>query len=251
MLGAAIENYAIAEKTGSTSPVSMNTPRLRRLWWSIVLRDGFISLAFRRSAQIGWSDPNLKAQFPNEKDFEDDIAHSEVYDEATKRLLVRIFEKQYQFAVIVIEMMSAFFPQKDQCSYESIEELSRALKEIKDVRYAFSFWERGSHEALSPELEAWPDSVLGITNMTRAYYLLVPFANSNCPANDIKFSTARIHLIHCEAFILQSNRSISTEENLLQMRKSTPDLRHAVTEVHQVMAYMSDAQKRETIPLSM
>lgn len=173
MLGAAIENCTIADKTASVSPFAMKNPLIKRVWWSIVLRDGFISLAFRRNTQINWSNPNLKVKFLDESDLEDEIENSEVYDRTVKRFHIKTFERQCQLAVIVIEMMSAFFPQQYRCSYESSDEVMRAMKEIQDVEHAFSCWEQISHEILYPEEQPWPDAATKFTNMTRAYYLLV------------------------------------------------------------------------------
>jgi hypothetical protein len=254
MLGAAIQNCTIADKTASTSHVAMKNPLIKRVWWSIVLRDGFISLAFRRNTQINWSDLNLKARFLDESDLEDEIENSEVYDGTVKRFLIKMFERQCQLAVIVIEMMSAFFPQQDRCSYESIDDITRAMKEIEDVKDALSFWERTSYEVLSPRQHAWPYAVTNFTNMTRAYYLSVFTLTSfefKYFANNMSFSTAEIHLIHCEAFILESNRSIATDDVIMRMRDSARNLKVAVTEVHRVLAYMSDSRNKETIPLSM
>lgn len=173
MLGTAIENCTIADKTASASPFAMKNTLIKRVWWSIVLRDGFISLAFRRNTQINWSNPNLKAKFLDESDLEDEIENSEVYDRTIKRFHIKTFERQCQLAVIVIEMMSAFFPQQYRCSYESIDEVTGAMKEIQDVKHAFSCWEQISYEVLYPEEQPWPDAATNFTNMTRAYYLLV------------------------------------------------------------------------------
>lgn len=173
MLGAAIENCTIADKTASASHFAMKNTLIKRVWWSIVLRDGFISLAFRRNTQINWSNPDLKAKFLDESDLEDEIENSEVYDRTVKRFHIKTFERQCQLAVIVIEMMSAFFPQQYRCSYESIDEVTRAMKEIQDVKHAFSCWEQTSYEVLYPEEQPWPDAATNFTNMTRAYYLLV------------------------------------------------------------------------------
>lgn len=173
MLGNAIQNCTIADKTALPSHLGMRDPLIKRVWWSIVLRDGFISLAFRRKTQINWSNPDLKANFLNESDFKDEIENSEVYDRTVKQFLIKTFEKQCQLAVIVIEMMSAFFPQQYRCSYESVDEVMRAMKEIQDVKRAFSCWERKSYEVLYPQEQPWPAAVTNFTNMARAYYLLV------------------------------------------------------------------------------
>ncbi|KAJ5233972.1 uncharacterized protein N7469_005738 [Penicillium citrinum] len=234
MLGNAIQCYMISETSVKEPSTGLKSLQSRRVWWSIVLRDAFISLAFRRHTQINWSDPNLRAEFLNERDLEDEIKSSEVYDESTKHFLVEVFKKQCKLAVLVIEMMSAVFPQQHCYICGSTDDLTRHMQEIQDIKNAFTLWEEESGAIIHPEPCKWPDSVISLINMTRAYYF-----------------TARIHLIHCEMAIYETNRPIFGEIHIIQIHDSAPELKHAVSEVHQVMIYMGDNQKKEMIPLSM
>lgn len=171
MLGVAIQNLVIAEKAVSAPEGNLKSPSVKRIWWSIVLRDGLLSIAFRRNTQLMWSDPNLKLDFLNENDIEDEISHSKVHDKRAKLFLLDLFKKQCQLAVIVIEMMSAFFPQQHHRTYGSTEELKMVMKEIEDARNALNIWERENLEATCPEKYDSCDAIKNLTNMIRAYYL--------------------------------------------------------------------------------
>ena len=173
MLGNAIQCYMISETSVNEPSTGLKSLQSRRVWWSIVLRDAFISLAFRRHTQINWSDPNLRAEFLNERELEDEIKSSEVYDESTKHFLVEVFKKQCKLAVLVIEMMSAVFPRQHCYICGSTDDLTRHMQEIQDIKNAFTLWEEESGAIIHPEPCKWPDSVISLINMTRAYYLLV------------------------------------------------------------------------------
>ncbi|KAL2818059.1 hypothetical protein BJX63DRAFT_429384 [Aspergillus granulosus] len=81
----------------------------RRIWWSILLRDRIIPLGLRRHPQITPQTLDLTGNSCvtplGEKDFEDEIGHSEVYDSDSKRLLARVLGIQCELAMVFTDVL--------------------------------------------------------------------------------------------------------------------------------------------------
>ncbi|CEL08458.1 hypothetical protein ASPCAL11608 [Aspergillus calidoustus] len=81
----------------------------RRIWWSILLRDRIIPLGLRRHPQITPQTMDLTGESCltplGERDLEDEISCSEVYDAETKRLLARVLGIQCELAVVFSDVL--------------------------------------------------------------------------------------------------------------------------------------------------
>ncbi|KAL3490207.1 hypothetical protein BJX62DRAFT_252131 [Aspergillus germanicus] len=81
----------------------------RRIWWSILLRDRIIPLGLRRHPQITPQTMDLTGESCltplGERDLEDEISCSEVYDAETKRLLARVLGIQCELAVVLSDVL--------------------------------------------------------------------------------------------------------------------------------------------------
>ncbi|KAJ0421306.1 hypothetical protein BJY00DRAFT_312219 [Aspergillus carlsbadensis] len=119
-LSIAIQNaivYNALHPTPSPSPTQnptqTQTPKheniKRRIWWSILLRDRIVPLGLRRHPQITPQTMDLTGESCltplGERDLEDEISCSEVYDPETKRLLARVLGVQCGLAVVLSDVL--------------------------------------------------------------------------------------------------------------------------------------------------
>ncbi|KAL2848972.1 hypothetical protein BJX68DRAFT_276164 [Aspergillus pseudodeflectus] len=113
-LGIAIQNaivYNALHPSSASNPSA--TPKQenikRRIWWSILLRDRIIPLGLRRHPQITPQTKGLTGESCltplGERDLEDEISCSEVYDAQTKRLLARVLRIQCELALVFSDIL--------------------------------------------------------------------------------------------------------------------------------------------------
>lgn len=84
---------------------------IKRLWWSILLRDRSLSLGLRRHPQVTSTDFMTDGDWSlNEADFEKEFKHSQVYTEPIKRQLFAALQEQCKLAVLLNDALPILFP---------------------------------------------------------------------------------------------------------------------------------------------
>ncbi|KAL2798011.1 hypothetical protein BJX66DRAFT_347625 [Aspergillus keveii] len=101
--------FPTANPASTPNPSNKQENIKRRIWWSILLRDRIIPLGLRRHPQITPQTMDLTGESCltplGERDLEDEISCSEVYDAETKRLLARVLGIQCELAVVLSDVL--------------------------------------------------------------------------------------------------------------------------------------------------
>jgi hypothetical protein len=143
----------------------------RRLWWSILLRDRALSLGLRRRPQLLSLDfGSVPADPLEESEFQEEIAKSQVYDPATKRMLFRVLQEQCCLAVLLTEMSSFIFSTHGiSAPLLSAEDFNTALLRLCRIKRSLQQWEvRSQTSSLAPKDP--PEAVTLFINFTYMYY---------------------------------------------------------------------------------
>lgn len=83
---------------------------IKRLWWSILLRDRSLSLGLRRHPQVTSVEFLTNEDWLlNEEDFQDEFKNSQVYPETVKRQLFASLQEQCRLAVLLTDALSILF----------------------------------------------------------------------------------------------------------------------------------------------
>ncbi|OGM46607.1 hypothetical protein ABOM_004628 [Aspergillus bombycis] len=100
-----------AHKYNPYSSLETHRSDLKRLWWSILLRDRVTALGLRRPLQL--HPDQLKNISPEPlvvNDLVDEIHGSEVYDPCTKATLCKILTSQCQLSTVLATLIATFYP---------------------------------------------------------------------------------------------------------------------------------------------
>jgi hypothetical protein len=144
---------------------------LKRLWWTILLRDRFVCLGRRCYPQFTSFNLNTRIDWLEEEDFSNEIRYSQVYEPDTKRCLLRILQTQCQLAVIVTDVISiAFSASAGFVPFPCKEDFHRSMNKIEAVKNALARWEKDSHLQLTPTDTKCPEFVKSFTKLTLLYY---------------------------------------------------------------------------------
>lgn len=170
LLANAIQNALILGKPPKPS-ISVERSTIKRLWWSVLLRDRWISLALRRRSQLTPKDFDAENNPLEEADFGKEIQESKVYDVHTKRILVTALQQQCRLAIIITDMVYLIFSSCDGSpmglpSKEFPACMSRAMKTRNRLRQ----WETETRYALSIVPSEVHHSVMSFIKMTYVYY---------------------------------------------------------------------------------
>lgn len=124
-------------------------PMIKRLWWSILLRDRSLSLGLRRYPQMTSVNFITDANWLHEDDFADEFKHSKVYNEDTKRQLFAALQEQCRLAVLLTDIVSNVLTSAGQLPrVRPKEEDERSATIIQDTKAQLIQWKNES--ALSP-----------------------------------------------------------------------------------------------------
>lgn len=150
----------------------------KRLWWSILLRDRSLCIGLRRRPQV----PVEYCDWLTEEDFEDEIQHSRVHDEATKRRLFQALQEQCQLAVLLSELVSLIFvPRAVTSCFLCVEDFDGLMSTIKRIKLSLVEWQ--AQDPLSPPTPTTAtdldDPVDILTNLTFMYLQYVDFSLSS------------------------------------------------------------------------
>ncbi|KAE8133600.1 hypothetical protein BDV38DRAFT_295991 [Aspergillus pseudotamarii] len=231
-LANAIQNAIILGKPPKPS-ISVKRSTIKRLWWSILLRDRWISLALRRRSQLTMKDFDAENSPLEEADFAEEIQESKVYDLHTKRIILAALQQQCRLAILITDMVSLVFS-----SYEGSsrglpsKEFPACMAKVLKTRNKLRQWETESRDALSITPSSVPHSVTSFIKMTYVYSY-----------------TAHIHLAHYEALLLEANLMFVGHSYTMQLRETGGHLQEAINGLHNVLKYFSYTKDIEAIPL--
>ncbi|KAM5373450.1 hypothetical protein ACJZ2D_006944 [Fusarium nematophilum] len=113
-------------QSNSLSPECTIT--LKRLWWCCILRDRIMTLGLGRSLQIKPTDFDFSQPALLADDIEDEIHGSEVYDPATKRVLIRLIASLCELAVAMNDILILCYPLGPNFEPRSLDHSPRELR---------------------------------------------------------------------------------------------------------------------------
>jgi hypothetical protein len=146
----------------------------KRLWWSILLRDRILPLGLRRHLQITPQNFNLALDRMTERDFEDEIHYSEVYDPETKRLLVRVLQVQCELAMALTDVIMLVYAPNGFGHPRTMTEpvFSQKIREVKDSQANLMQWSNEAKSALGTIINSDKvhESVTLYSGLTFLYY---------------------------------------------------------------------------------
>ena len=124
--------------------------RLKRLWWSCILRDRMIALGVRRMIQIGPDRFDFDQAGLGEEDLAGECDKSDVYDFASKQSLSKIIVAQCELAVAMMPMMLDDYCDgtASQMDESSISMLVQSMTVVERATTEFSVWARRFRVAL-------------------------------------------------------------------------------------------------------
>ncbi|KAL4808628.1 hypothetical protein BDV18DRAFT_167664 [Aspergillus unguis] len=204
----------------------------KRLWWSIILRDRCVCLGLRRRPQVTSFDMGMVTELPDERDFQDEIAHSPVYSPEIKTMLLRVLQEQCRLAVVLSEMITFVFASHGIAAPSlTFEQFHEELAKIGRTKTAMQRW------ACSP-VEQWTDG-----NVPEAVELFVRFTL-------MYYQTARIDLAHYEALLLENHLMFSGGEYTNCLWNAGASLRDAMGQLTSIMEYFAHEGRAHNLPLS-
>ncbi|KAB8271098.1 hypothetical protein BDV30DRAFT_250258 [Aspergillus minisclerotigenes] len=232
LLANAIQNAIILGKPPKPS-ISVERSTIKRLWWSILLRDRWISLALRRRSQLTPKDFDADNNPLEEADFGKEIQESKVYDVHAKQILFTALQQQCRLAIVITDMVTLIFSSCDGSSMGlPSKEFPACMSRVMKTRNRLRQWETETRYALSTTPSEVLHSVMSFIKMTYVYY-----------------HTAQIHLAHYEALLLEANLMFVGHSYTVQLRETGSCLHKAVNELHDVLKYFSNTKDIEAIPL--
>jgi hypothetical protein len=141
---------------------------LKRIWWSVILRDRIIAIGMRRPIQVHPVHFDASSHDPLVlDDLEDEINESEVYDANTKRMLCTILTSQCRLATAVTMLITTIYP------HSGVEDLQTdfctKLKRTDDIKSRLQYWETHHMVRLLPDQDHYA-AVDFYAQLTSLYY---------------------------------------------------------------------------------
>lgn len=163
----AIQNAMIVGCGPGPGDQGINLSLMKRLWWSMVLRDRVLSIGLRRRPQITSVEFNMGANWLTEEDFAEEIVSSRVYDPQVKILLFQVLQEQCKLAVLLTDMVASVFSSQGVSSPSlSLAEFQAVLAAIRRIKRYLTKWEDVSIVLPSTSHE----TVTFFTHLTWMYY---------------------------------------------------------------------------------
>ncbi|GAM35146.1 hypothetical protein TCE0_017r03242 [Talaromyces pinophilus] len=215
-------------------------PTIKRLWWSILLRDRSLSLGLRRHPQVTAIEfMTDKDWLLNEMDFQDEFKNSQVYPEIVKRQLFAALQEQCRLAVLLTDALSILFtsPGPTAQSY-AVEPTYKTIPTLEMAKENLLVWKNRS--VLAPNSSSKRGSteheiVNLFTHITYMYYY-----------------TAQMSITHHEAMVLenQSQPQHSQDEYNSRVMNIGSYLRTSIEGLMRVIEYFYTNQSSVILPLS-
>ncbi|KAJ5769741.1 Transcription factor [Penicillium nucicola] len=206
----------------------------KRLWWSILLRDRSICIGLHRRPQIT-SSILLGTGLPDQKDFEDEMQNSLVYNYETKQSLLIAFRRQCNLAALLTNLFCLIFDtSQTRKSLLSSIEFQRLMLDIKAIKESLSTWKKSMPFAipggLTPEGD---DPTATLINLTVMYY-----------------HAARVDLAQYEALVIEENLFYAKENYTDWVQEISNDLSVAIAGLTTVVEYFGMNNDAYSLPLS-
>ncbi|RAQ73039.1 hypothetical protein COH20_007456 [Aspergillus flavus] len=226
----AIQNAMIVGCGPGPGDQGINLSLMKRLWWSMVLRDRVLSIGLRRRPQITSVEFNMGANWLTEEDFAEEIVSSRVYDPQVKILLFQVLQEQCKLAVLLTDMVALVFSSQGVSSPSlSLAEFQAVLAAIRRIKRYLTKWEDVSIVLPSTSHE----TVTFFTHLTWMYYY-----------------AARVDLAQYEALIIEKHLSFTGANYRAQLLETGADLRRAMNGLTSAIEYFCSQGRAERIPLS-
>lgn len=121
-------------------------PTIKRLWWSILLRDRSLSLGLRRHPQVTAIEfMTDKDWLLNEVDFQDEFKNSQVYPEIVKRQLFAALQEQCRLAALLTDALSILFPSPGPTAQSyAVEPTYKTIPTLEMARENLLVWKNRS-----------------------------------------------------------------------------------------------------------
>ncbi|TPX21289.1 hypothetical protein DIZ76_015245 [Coccidioides immitis] len=177
----------------------------KRLWWSILLRDRILPLGLRRHLQIASPNFDLSLDCMDERDMQEEMYCSEVYNVETKRHLAKVLNLQCQLAMVLTDVVATVYAANGftQPPPMTETELEASVADVVGFRENLAHWARDAKAAFAPfhGPKKPHESVILYSELTNMYY-----------------HAARVALCHYEALLLEANSDLVLDsyENRLQ-----------------------------------
>ncbi|RMJ23671.1 hypothetical protein PHISP_05459 [Aspergillus sp. HF37] len=228
----AMESTMMINSQPSLHVENVNESLKKRLFWSILLRDRSLCIGLRRRPQVPTTSSDDYCNWLTEEDFADEIKHSRVYDETTKRLLLQALQEQCQLAVHLSDLVSLVFaPRAIPLCFLSVDQFDGLMSTIERIKLSLVEWETRTLSRTNPTASADPAAIL--TNLTCMY-----------------FYAARVDLAQYAAFIVEENLSLARDTYNQRMLEIGQELKHGVDGLTSTMEYFSSKGHLESLPLS-
>lgn len=143
--------------------------KLKRIWWSLIIRDRVIALGMRRSLQILPSHFDLFSQPPLAlEDLEDEIHASEVYDAHTKTILCKVLTSQCQLAVALTTLLMTVYPGAGLQDLQPDDDVT--WRRVNDSMARLHHWEKQHMVQISHGTGEENPSIPFYQHLTALYY---------------------------------------------------------------------------------
>ncbi|KAE8368893.1 hypothetical protein BDV27DRAFT_166816 [Aspergillus caelatus] len=226
----AIQNAMIVGCGPGPGDREINLSMMRRLWWSMVLRDRVLSIGLRRRPQITSVEFNMGANWLKEEDFADEIVNSRVYDPQVKIQLFQVLQEQCKLAVLLTDMVALVFSSQGVSSPSlSLAEFQAVLAAIRRIKRYLTKWEAVS--IVPPPTSH--ETVCFFTHLTWMYYY-----------------AARVDLAQYEALIIEKHLNFTGTNYRAQLLETGADLRNAMNGLTSAIEFFCSQGRAERIPLS-
>ncbi|RSL92238.1 hypothetical protein CDV31_015246 [Fusarium ambrosium] len=144
--------------------------KLKRLWWSCILRDRVMALSFRRPLTIKPSEIDPSKPFLTADDFSDELRARSVYNTPTKRTLVQLIVCLCELLVNLSSVFDVLFPQISPSNqYCSREKMTADLKACLSKVDSW-FKTRASILEGTSSQPSFPHSITLFTKILTLYY---------------------------------------------------------------------------------
>ncbi|RTE72490.1 hypothetical protein BHE90_013086 [Fusarium euwallaceae] len=144
--------------------------KLKRLWWSCILRDRVMALSFRRPMTIKPSEIDPSKPFLTADDFSDELRARSVYNTPTKRTLVQLIVCLCELLVNLSSVFDVLFPQISPSNqYCSREKMTADLKACLSKVDSW-FKTRASILEGTSSQPSFPHSITLFTKILTLYY---------------------------------------------------------------------------------
>lgn len=160
----------------------------KRLWWSILLRDRILPLGLRRHLQITPPNFDLSLDCMNDKDMQEEIYCSEVYNVETKRHLAKVLNLQCQLAMVLTGVVTTVYAANGSTQPQplTVDDFEAGMAKLVKIREVLTQWARVAKVAFGPfrGTDKVHESVILYSELTYMYYQYVHLHSNMIPSTN-------------------------------------------------------------------